>query len=65
MIHISHIWEKGTTVYEVNGKEVDISQPQYGKNLKASEYRELLNYLRCVEREKRRVIEDDNRHLFD
>jgi len=43
-------------VYMVNGKEVDTRLPKYGKNLKASEYRSLLNYIKALEYEKSREV---------
>jgi hypothetical protein len=54
-----------TGVYEVNGKEVDIRLPKYGKNLKAFEYRALLNYIKALEQQMRWQVEKENRHLFD
>jgi len=49
-----HITKKDTGVYMVNGKEVDTRLPKYGKNLKANEYRSLLNYIKALEYEKSR-----------
>lgn len=65
MTHITNDHERGRGCYFVNGKPVDTKLPRYGKNLEAKEYRALLNYLKCVEIEERRQVEDENRHLFD
>jgi len=65
-IKMTHITKLDTTIYEVNGKTVDVSEPQYGKNLKnAAEYKALRNYVAAIERQKRLQIEEENRHLFD